>query len=201
MKKKPSRAGPRHAAPDRAFHWAMAIIVFVLGGSAFLPIVGLKFDWVPWHWISGILLVLAILFHLHRVFAVHGLAGMSPGGDDVKELIRLAAGRPLDGLAPAKYDALQKGMHHAVALIVLVLTLTGLVMLAKIDTPFWNRDPSILSDAAWGVIYVAHGFASMALLFLVIVHVYFGLIPEHKGYLAAMLKGRGPMMARNGDQS
>lgn len=189
----------RHRLADRLYHWIMASTVIVLGATGFLPIVGIRFDWVPIHWISGVVLVLAVLFHLVRVFAVHRAAEMGPGPDDARQVLRAAAGRDLTGLAPAKYDAFQKGMHLAVSVSVLALIATGVVMLAKIDTALWRRVPAILSDQTWGVIYVVHGVAALAILFLVIVHVYFALIPAHRAYLRGMVTGRGPELARNPD--
>ena len=73
---------------------------------------------------------------------------------------------------------------------------TGLLMLVKIDTPFWRRDPSLLSDPQWGVVYVIHGFAALVLLFLIIVHIYFAILPEHRQVLMAMFGGRGPLFSR-----
>jgi len=190
----------RHLLPDRLFHWVMAVCVIVLGATAFLPIVGFRFDWVPVHWMTGIVLTLAVLFHLYRVFVVHGIGGMLPGGDDAREAVRAIKGCGSEGLSPAKYDAFQKAYHLAAALTVLVLLATGLVMLAKIDTIFWRRDPSILTDATWGAVYVLHGLGAMALLFLVILHVYFSLLPEHRDILAAMIRGHGPELSRKGTE-
>lgn len=186
----------RHRLPDRLFHWVMAAAVIALGVTAFLPILGIKFEWVPIHWISGVVLTAAVLFHLWRVFAVHGLGGMAPGTDDIREVVRDLAGRDSADLAPAKYDALQKGYHTATAVTILALLATGLPMLAKIDTTFWNRNPAILTDQTWGVVYVVHGAAAMVMLFLFILHLYFSLIPDHRAYLVGMLSGRGPMHAR-----
>ncbi len=56
----------RHAPIDRVFHWITALAVLLLLGSAFLPILGLKFSWVPLHWITGLVLTVAVLFHLVR---------------------------------------------------------------------------------------------------------------------------------------
>ena len=186
----------RHRLPDRMFHWGMAAAVIVLGATAFLPILGIRFEWVPIHWIAGVLLTLSVLFHLYRVLAVHGLRGMSPGADDLREVLRSAAGKDISDIAPAKYDALQKGYHTATALTVLALVGTGLVMLAKIDTSFWKRDPSIMTDQNWGVVYVVHGAAAMVLLFLFLLHLYFSFIPEHRAFLQSMIAGRGPGNAR-----
>ena len=188
-------SGARHRWPDRVFHWLMAASVVVLAASAFLPILGIRFDWVPVHWMTGIVLTAAILFHLARVSFVHGLREMTPRLADLREVagdLGAAAAEP----APAKYDAYQKGYHWTAALVVLAVTVTGLLMLAKIDTPWWRRDPSILSDQSWGVVYVIHGLASLAILFLVILHVYFSVLPEHRATLMSMLSGRGPRYAR-----
>jgi cytochrome b subunit of formate dehydrogenase len=190
----------RHRLPDRLFHWVMAAAVVVLGATAFLPILGVRFEWVPIHWIAGVVLTLAVLFHLYRVFAVHGLGGMSPGADDLREVLRGAVGKDSSDLSPAKYDALQKGYHTATAMTVLALVGTGLVMLAKIDTSFWKRNPSIMTDQSWGVVYVVHGGAAMVLLFLFLLHLYFSLIPEHRAFLQSMIAGRGPGNARRKHQ-
>ncbi len=191
----------RHRLGDRLFHWVMATCILVLGGTAFLPVIGIKFDWVLIHWRAGIILVAAIVFHLYRVFAVHGIGSMIPVTDDGKETIRVALNRSKRGLRPAKYDAFQKLYHWMAAAAVSATAATGLVMLAKVDTKFWKQDPSILSNSAWGAIYVIHGIGAMLLLFLVIVHVYFALIPSHRAYLTSMIHGHGPEFARKGDSS
>lgn len=174
----------------------MAGAVFVLAGTAFLPMLGYRFDWVPIHWIAGIVLLSAVLFHIIRVTFVHGLRDMAPGVDDIREVGRAALGRGDEGLKPAKYDAFQKGFHLVASISVLVASGTGIVMLWKIDTAFWRRDPSILADQTWGMIYVAHGAASMALIFLILLHIYFAIVPEHHKYLKAMITGQGPATAR-----
>ena len=52
-----------------------------------------------------------------------------------------------------------------IAILVLSIVASGLLMLLKIDTPFWRRNPYWFdADYAWGVIYAVHGFAAMALL-------------------------------------
>ena len=52
----------RHRLADRLFHWVMAVSVLVLGATAFLPILGVKFGWLPWHWSFGVVLTAAVLF-------------------------------------------------------------------------------------------------------------------------------------------
>ncbi|MBT5191190.1 MAG: hypothetical protein HOM07_02500 [Rhodospirillaceae bacterium] len=175
----------RHKLPDRLFHWAMATLVIILLGTAFLPILGMKFDWVPIHWISGVLLTFAILFHLYRALFIHGIDKMMPTRADITALVARKAAN--DG---AKYDLNQKLYHWSVSSLIVILVITGAIMLAKIDTPLWNRDPSILSDWNWGLVYLCHGAASLLLIFLFILHVYFAFLPEHRQLLIAMVFGR-----------
>ena len=163
----------------------MAALTIILLATAFLPILGLKFNWVPAHWISGVLLSLAVLYHLYRALFVHGIGTMIPNLGDVRALMKNGGANDA-----GKYDLNQKLYHWSVSFIMLVLVATGLVMLAKIDTPFWNRDPSILSDWNWGVVYSLHGAASMLLIFFFILHIYFAFLPEHRQHLMAMVFGR-----------
>jgi cytochrome b subunit of formate dehydrogenase len=192
----------RHRWPDRLFHWTMALTVLILLFSAFLPIVGIQFDWIPWHWISGVCLTVLVLFHIVRAIAVQGLSQMLPGVDDLREV-----GRDLGGgsdhssraLSAAKYDTYQKSYHWMAALTVLALVITGVLMLLKLDTTFWQRNPAILSDIQWGYVYVIHGIFSLLLIFLVILHIYFSVLPEHKTLLLSMITGRGPQYTRGGE--
>ena len=174
----------------------MAVCVIILGATAFLPILGVHFPWLVIHEIAGVALVLAIFYHLYRVFRIHGVKAMMPGLDDLREGAGLAIGREVQGLEPAKYDVLQKAFHWVAATAVIATAATGLVMLAKVDTVFWDRNPALMSDLSWGVVYAIHGLGAMLLLFLVIVHIYFALIPQHRALLVAMISGRGPELSR-----
>jgi cytochrome b subunit of formate dehydrogenase len=164
----------RHAAADRLFHWLTAATVLTLMGTALLPIMGMHFDWVPVHWVTGLVLVLLVIFHLFRSLAWRKLRSLWFSAD----------GRPV-----GKYSVAQKLMHHAMGLMVLSAVVTGLLMLKKIETPFLTRDPYIFGSHTWGVVYVTHGLAALAAVTLVIIHVYFGLIPENRMYLRAMVRG------------
>jgi len=175
---------PRHRLPDRLFHWSMALLVFLLVGTGFLPIIGINFDWVPTHWVSGTLLIIAVLFHLWRSVFVHKI------GDMIPTLRDFHPDRIIAHEGPGKYSTSQKLYHAAVSTIILLLLLTGGLMLAKIDTTFWRRDPSILTDQQWGIVYVCHGAAASLLLFFLILHIYFAFLPEHRKLLLAMTLGQ-----------
>src|SRR6202030_2799557 len=60
---------PRHSLAARLFHFIMALAMFALLITAFLPKVGVQFPWVTYHWIAGIVLTASILFHIvHATF-------------------------------------------------------------------------------------------------------------------------------------
>ena len=47
----------------------MAASMFTLLFTAFLPKVGIQFNWVLYHWIAGMVLTVSILFHIvHATF-------------------------------------------------------------------------------------------------------------------------------------
>jgi cytochrome b subunit of formate dehydrogenase len=167
---------------DRVFHWVTALAVLLLLASAFLPILGLKFSWVPLHWISGVVLTAAVLFHLVRSVFFQRLRCVLIGMRDFRDA---RAGR-----RAAKYTLAQKLMHAALGTAVLVATVTGVIMLAKVDTPLWNRNPYLLDASTWGVVYVLHGAAALACLTLTMTHIYFSLRPEKRAYLRAMIGGQ-----------
>ncbi|MGB9291231.1 MAG: cytochrome b/b6 domain-containing protein, partial [Terracidiphilus sp.] len=60
---------PRHSLAARLFHWVMAASMITLLITAFLPKVGIQFNWVVYHWIAGLVLTASILFHVvHSTF-------------------------------------------------------------------------------------------------------------------------------------
>jgi formate dehydrogenase subunit gamma len=183
----------RHRLPDRLYHWTMAAAVLTLLGTGFLPILGWKFEWVTAHWIAGLVLAALVALHIVRASVWLDFWSMVVGFDDVQSGWRAvcqAFGRrgPLP-LKPGKYSLLQKLYHLAVAGVVLALVATGLLMLLKIDTPLWRRNPYWFSDQAWGVIYVIHDLCAMSVITLLIAHIYFALRPEKLWMSRSMIRG------------
>jgi cytochrome b subunit of formate dehydrogenase len=183
----------RHRLVDRLYHWLMAVTVLVLMGTAFLPILGVKFAWVDIHWVSGVLLTVLILFHIVRSVIWQDWRSMMIYPADVRDIWR-AFCRALGfrGARPTpagKYDALQKLYHVGVAVLMLSIVATGLLMLLKIDTPLWRRSPYWFSNDAWGIIYAIHGIGSMAMVTMVTIHIYFALRPEEWYLLRSMFRG------------
>ena len=175
----PTQAGRivRHAGVDRLFHWLTAAAVLTLMATGLLPVLGVKFDWVVVHWITGIVLIVLVLFHIVRSLIWQHFKTMWFTSE---ELSRRKVG---------KYSVAQKLMHIAMTLMILGAAITGAFMLAKMDTPLWKRDPYLLAQETWGVVYAIHGLAAVSAVTLVMIHIYFGLLPENRMYLRAMIKG------------
>ena len=169
----------RHKSIDRAYHWLMAVSVLVLLLTAFLPILGIKFEWVGIHWVTGLVLTVIVLMHIIRATIWQNFWAMMIDSTDLKD--------PFG--KPGKYSPAQKLYHLAIAVLVLAAIASGLLMWRKVDTPFWQRDPYWLSTDSWGVVYAIHGVAAMALVTMVIIHVYFALRPDEWHLTRSMLRG------------
>lgn len=169
----------RHKSVDRAYHWLMAVSVLILLATAFLPILGIKFAWVDIHWITGLVLTVIVLVHILRASFWQNFWSMMIDREDLKD--------PFG--KPGKYSLAQKLYHLAIAVLILAAIVSGLLMWRKVDTPFWQRDPYWLSTDSWGVVYAIHGVAAMALVTMVIIHVYFALRPDEWYLTRSMLRG------------
>ncbi len=189
----PSGRITRHQLADRIYHWLMAASVLILMGTAFFPIIGWKFEWLSLHWMTGVVLTLLVLIHIVRALIWQDWRAMVPDSADIRNAwrsIARACGRrgPEPG-KPGKYKIMQKLYHLAIAVLVLAIVVSGLLMLLKIDTPLWRRNPYWFDADTWGVIYSVHGFAAMALITFVIVHIYFALRPEEWWLTRSMFRG------------
>ena len=171
----------------------MAASILILLGTAFLPILGLEFAWVGIHWMTGIVLSVLVAVHIVRSVAFKPLGTMLIGPRDLRDGLAVLRfnlrATKIEPPLPGKYSLAQKGIHAAFAVVILAAVVTGCLMLAKIDSPFWVRNPYLLSDAIWGVIYVLHGFSALSLITLVMLHLYFSLRPEKRHYLRSMFAG------------
>jgi formate dehydrogenase subunit gamma len=183
----------RHLLVDRIYHWLMAACVLTLMATAFLPIIGYKFEWLGLHWSTGVVLSALVVIHIVRAVIWQDFWAMMFDGADIRNGWRRVTGI-FGGAAdapgkPGKYNGLQKLYHAGIAVLVLAVVASGLLMLLKIDTPLWRRNPYILEDYQWGWIYVVHGFAAMALITMVMIHIYFALRPDEWRLTRSMFRG------------
>lgn len=184
---------PRHSLVARAFHWLMAASMFTLLFTAFLPRVGVRFNWVAYHWIAGTVLTISVVFHIIHASFWLDFWSIWPDKADLEDALRRVQrfmGRP----APpprrfAKYPLENKLYHGAITLTGLVVILTGVFMMSRVRTIFFPRNPYLFSDMTWGLMYVLHGLAGVGLIALIMVHVYFAVRPEKLDITKSMIFG------------
>ena len=183
----------RHNIASRSFHWIMALSVLTLLFTAFLPLLGLKFPWVTAHWIAGFVLTGAVLFHLVHTTFFKSLGLMWIDAVD-RRALWTSLRQLLDPQKPnpprsGKNPVENKLFHHGVATATLITVVTGLIMMAKVDTPWWNRNPYLLSDEVWGIVYLLHDLGSIGLIAMVVVHLYFAFRPDKLWITLSMFRG------------
>jgi cytochrome b subunit of formate dehydrogenase len=184
---------PRHSLVARAFHWIMAASMFTLLFTAFLPKVGVRFDWVTYHWIAGVVLTVSVVFHIFHASFFLDFWSIWPDKADLedawKRVLRFL-GKPA-GLPRkfAKYPLENKLYHGAIIVTGMSAIVTGVFMMSRVRTPFFSRNPYLFSDMTWGLMYVLHGLAGVGLITLVVVHVYFAVRPEKLPITASMIVG------------
>jgi cytochrome b subunit of formate dehydrogenase len=184
---------PRHSLTARAFHWIMAASMFTLLFTAFLPRVGVQFDWVTYHWIAGAVLTASVVFHIFHASFFMDFWSIWPDKIDLRDAWRRTErfmGKP----APppdrfAKYPLENKLYHAAIIAAALSAIVTGVFMMSRVRTIFFPRNPYLFSDMTWGMMYVLHGLAGVGLIALIMVHVYFGIRPEKRPITKSMIFG------------
>ena len=182
----------RHKGSARAFHWLMSLAMFALLITAFVPVMGLQFAWVEIHWIAGVALVVLVLWHVFDAVFTQDIWSMWPRAADVTDAIAFLKSLPSGGDTherAGKYPFDHKLYHHGIVAVGVGVIVTGLLMMVRIDTPFWTRNPYLLGDGTWGVVYVLHGLCGVALITMVIAHVYFAIRPEKWWMTRSMIKG------------
>ena len=183
---------PRHSFVARMFHWVMAVAMLALLLTAFLPIVGVRFAWVQWHWMAGILLTASIMFHIVHATFFMDFWSIWVGPKDIPEFkaeMMREIGREIGGPKPGKYPLGNRLYHLAVMVAGLVVIGTGLVMMYRVRTGLIERNPYLMSDSAWGLTYVLHGLMGVGFVGLVIAHIYFALRPEKLWITKSMIFG------------
>ena len=185
---------PVHSLVARLYHWIMAAAMFTLLFTAFLPRVGFQFPWMTWHWTAGAVLTALVIFHIFHASIWMDFWAIWPDRIDMADAdhkMRRFLGRPArPPRKSAKYPLDVKLSHGAFLVAGLTVIVTGVIMMSRVRTIFFPRNPYLLSDITWGMIYVLHGLAGVGMIALVMVHIYFGLIrPEFRPYLKAMIFG------------
>jgi cytochrome b subunit of formate dehydrogenase len=171
----------------------MAASMLTLLFTAFVPILGLKFDWVPIHWIAGLVLTVSIIYHIIHASFWLDFWSIWLNKEDVAEattrLKRVMGQSASPPRKAAKYPWDNKMYHTFIVLAALAVVPTGLFMMKRVQTPFYVRNPYLFSDATWGVMYVLHGLSGIGLVGLVMAHIYFAVRPEKLWITKGMVFG------------
>jgi len=185
----------RHSFGARLFHWVMSAAMFVLLFTAFLPKLGVNFAWVTYHWIAGVVLTISVVYHVFHATFWLDFWSIWPDKVDIEDASRRLR-RGLGQAAPAprkfaKYPLENKLYHLAILFAGLAAIGTGVLMMSRVRTPFFTRDPYLFgfSDMTWGWMYVLHGLAGVGLVALIMAHVYFALRPEKLFITKSMIFG------------
>jgi len=183
----------RHSLAARTFHWIMAASMLTLLGTASAPVLGLQFNWIEIHWIAGLLLTVSIVYHIIHASFWLDFWSIWLNKDDAREAIaRLKRAFGQRAPAPrkaAKYPWDNKMYHTAIVLSALASVPTGILMMNRVETPLFVRNPYLFNDATWGVMYVLHGLSGIGLVGLTIAHVYFAIRPEKRWITKGMIFG------------
>jgi cytochrome b subunit of formate dehydrogenase len=183
----------RHSFVARVFHWVMATAMMVLVFTAFLPIIGVQFAWVWWHWMAGLLLTASIIFHIVHASVFLDFWSIWVGPKDIPEakaeILREIGREDIPGPRPGKYPLGNRLYHLVVMIAGLAVIATGILMMYRVRTGILPRNPYIMSDPAWGVTYVVHGLAGVGFVGLIIAHIYFAIRPEKLWITRSMLLG------------
>ena len=182
----------RHSFMARLFHWVMAGAVFTLLGTAFFPIMGWQFDWVEIHYTAGLVLAGSIVYHIIHATFFLDFWSIWVGPKDIPEFkaeIRRELGHTVPGPHSAKYPIGNRLYHLVLTFVGCTVSLTGLVMLWRMGTPFITPNPYILSEGTWGWVYVLHGLLGLSLAGLTLAHVIFGARPKNWWLTKSMIVG------------
>ena len=184
---------PRHSLAARLFHWIMAASMFTLLFTAFLPRVGVQFNWVVYHWIAGLVLTVSILFHIVHATFFLDFWSIWPDKTDLRDALnRMRRFFGKSASLPskfAKYPLENKLYHGVIMLAGLAVIGTGLFMMKRVQTGIFVRNPYLFSDTTWGLMYVLHGLAGVGLIGLIMMHVYMGIRPEKLPITKSMIFG------------
>ncbi|MDC1436352.1 cytochrome b/b6 domain-containing protein [Gammaproteobacteria bacterium] len=169
----------RHKLIDRLFHWVFAISILTLLISGLLPVFGFNASLIVIHWLTGTVLTVLLLIHICRSVFWKKLSRIWFSRTDM-DFKRSKQG---------KYSLAQKLMHQFISLLTVAGMITGIIMMIRIDTPFFERDPYWLNADAWGLVYFIHGLVALLFVSTLMLHIYFSLRPESRMYLRSMFKG------------
>lgn len=206
----------RFSVTQRVGHWVMAISIFALMLSGFLimntevtvnALPGVS--WLALHELTGIILIGYTVFHVGHVAAKGTWMKMWFSREDLEDqFVRIKNFLGLTEEYPRQfeYPGAQKFLHWGVTGATLGLIVTGLVLLRRLNfIGLWEatREFSFLGVAftlgqagSLGLIswsFVIHDFLAIAMVSLVMGHIYFAIRPQEWEVTRSMITGNVPI--------
>jgi cytochrome b subunit of formate dehydrogenase len=185
----------RHSLAARIFHWAMSAAMLTLLLTAFVPVMGLDIPaWVTIHWIAGVALIATIIYHIIHSIGWQDFWSMMNFGpsffrEGTAHLRHILSSKAPEPPKSGKYPFDHRMYHHIIIVVALSAVVTGVMMMMRIDTPFFAMNPYRFSDQATGIVFVVHGVAGVSLILLIASHIYFALRPEKRWITWSMVRG------------
>ena len=185
----------RHTLAARVFHWTMSASMLVLVITAFVPVMGLEIpSWVTLHWIAGVVVIVSIVYHIIHAIGWQDFWSMMAFGpqffrEGFAHLRHILSSKAPEPPKAGKYPFDHRMYHHAVIVFSLAAVVTGVIMMMRIDTPFWAQNPYIVSDQAVGLVFAIHGLAGVTFILLIASHIYFAIRPEKRWITWSMIRG------------
>ena len=139
----------RHGVAARLFHWVMAAAMFTLLFTAFLPIAGVKFAWVQWHWMAGLVLIASILFHIVHATFFLDFWSIWIGPKDIPEFkaeMMRELGHDVPGPKSGKYPLGNRLYHLAILVVGMTAAISGIMMMSRVRQPLFTRNPYLFAD-------------------------------------------------------
>jgi cytochrome b subunit of formate dehydrogenase len=141
---------------------------------------------------AGILLTGSIISHIIHATFFLDFWSIWVGPRDIPEAkaeIMRDFGVEIGGPKPGKYPLGNRLYHLAVMVAGLGAIGSGLLMMTRVRTPIFDRNPYLMGDAAYGFTYVLHGLTGVGFVGLIIAHIYFALRPEKFWITKSMIFG------------
>ena len=182
----------RHTGAARIFHWVMAASMLILLATGFLPVIGLEFSWLNIHWISGVILILCILYHIVHASFFLDFWSIWILPRDLTEAVQRTKrqlGQAADVGKHGKYPLDHKLYHLAVSIFGLIVSVTGVLMMMRIDNPLLARNDTFFTDPDWGIVYTVHGFSAVMFVAMTLTHIYFAIRPDKRWMSKSMIFG------------
>jgi cytochrome b subunit of formate dehydrogenase len=185
----PGKTPARYNFNQRLYHWGNFLLLGLVAFSGYwlffrrAPGGLLGLTWLQIHSWGGLLFAAGVIVHSFAAILRGDWRSMRPEMQDLRDaglIWRNFLGRTSEYPAPHKYDALQKLYHHVLAVLAITFTTSGVWM-------WLSAERFHLAERSWlHSLRIIHDLSAVALVVLVIGHIYFSIIKANRANLKDM---------------